>query len=535
MARSGLRERLAILGLGVSLALGIVAPVAAASGSQGTGSAIIYHKNRSFKIPVNIRPAERSRIQELQLWFSEDRGDTWKPSGRTKPDKPSFTFRATRDAEYWFAVRMIDTAGRLTPGEDEEVQPSLKVIVDTKPPSVVLEPDSRRGSQAGVRWEVHDENLDLRTLTLEYQAQGAPEWRRARIRRVALIGAESWDAGTAEALRVRASVEDKAGNVGEAIITLSEGTPKNPALSERDVPAFSTPPVSQITAAPDFPPVEDAAPRGSGRPGPAQAPPVAAGPSDGFPPEADAFGGPPAAGAGMAPGGAGRPAAAGTSRTILVPNPKFSLQYAVDEAGPNGPAVVELWLTRDGGQTWIRLGEDPDRTSPFQVDLGGEGTFGLALVARAASGLGDQPPAFGDPPQLWVEVDNTSPNVQLDTPIVGTGPNLGKVAITWRASDLHLAKGPVTLLWRADQEGAQWQPIAQSLEGTGRYVWTVPPNIPPKFHVRVEAADTMGNKGSADTTGSGAIIVDRTKPRSRIIGLDPSAVNANGPQVKPLR
>ncbi|MDR3636640.1 MAG: hypothetical protein P4L84_22750, partial [Isosphaeraceae bacterium] len=219
----------------------------------------------------------------------------------------------------------------------------------------------------------------------------------------------------------------------------------------------------------------------------------------------------------------------------LVPSPKFALEYAVDEAGPSGPAVVELWITRDGGQTWIRLGEDPDRSSPFPVDLGGEGTFGLALVARAASGLGDQPPAFGDPPQLWVEVDNTPPAVQLDPPIVGAGPNLGKVAITWRASDLHLANRPVTLLWRSDQEGGQWQPIAESLEGTGRYVWTVPPNIPPKFHVRVEAVDTMGNRGGADTTAAAPVIVDRTRPRSRIIGLDRSSLNANGPQIKPLR
>lgn len=534
MTRWGLRERLTILGLGVSLALGVVAPAAAASGKQGTRSATIFHKNRNFRIPVNIQPADRSRIQELQLWVSEDRGETWKPSGSTKPDKPSFKFLAARDAEYWFAVRMVDTAGRLTPSEDEEVQPSLKVIVDTKPPSVVLEPDTRRGSQAGVRWEVHDEHLDLRTLTLEYQAQGAREWRQAPIRRAALIGTESWDAGTAEALRVRASVEDRAGNVGEAIITLSEGTPRNPALSDRDTPAFSTPPVSQITAGPDFPPVEETAPRGPGRVGTAPGSSNVAG-GEGSRPGADPFGDGPGAGAGMASRGAGRAAAAGTSRTILVPSPKFSLQYAVDEAGPNGPAVVELWLTRDGGQTWIRLGEDPDRTSPFQVDLGGEGTFGLALVARAASGLGDQPPAFGDPPQLWVEVDNTPPSVQLDAPIVGTGPNLGKVAITWRTSDLHLVNRPVTLLWRGEQEGAQWQPIAESLDGTGRYVWTVPPNIPPKFHIRVEAADTMGNRGGSDTTATGAIIVDRTRPRSRIIGLDPSAINANGPQAKPLR
>ena len=79
--------------------------------------------------------------------------------------------------------------------------------------------------------------------------------------------------------------------------------------------------------------------------------------------------------------------------TLLVASPKFKLQYAVEDAGPNGPATVELWITQDGGRTWIRRGDDPDRVSPIEVDLGGEGTYGLCLVARSASGLGDQPPA----------------------------------------------------------------------------------------------------------------------------------------------
>ena len=139
---------------------------------------------------------------------------------------------------------------------------------------------------------------------------------------------------------------------------------------------------------------------------------------------------------------------------MLVPGPRFKLQYAIEDAGPDGPAIVELWMTQDGGRTWIRRGEDPDRVSPFDVDLGGEGTFGLSLVARSASGLGDQPPAPGDPPQTWVEVDATPPAVQLYPPQIGTGPHAGKVAITWRASDLHLAPRSVSLFWRPDQPGA---------------------------------------------------------------------------------
>ena len=221
--------------------------------------------------------------------------------------------------------------------------------------------------------------------------------------------------------------------------------------------------------------------------------------------------------------------------TLLVPSPRFKLQYAIEDAGPNGPASVELWMTQDGGRTWIRRGEDPDRLSPFDVDLGGEGTFGISLVARSASGLGDQPPAPGEPPQNWVEVDATPPAVVLYPPQIGTGTHAGKVAITWRASDLHLAANSVSLLWRPDQSGAAWQPIMDGQENMGQYIWTVPPSFPAKFHIRVEAVDTLGHRGSAETPDSTPVIVDRSRPRSRIIGLDPNARAGNGPGAGSLR
>ncbi len=212
------------------------------------------------------------------------------------------------------------------------------------------------------------------------------------------------------------------------------------------------------------------------------------------------------------------------------------MQYAVEDAGPNGPATVELWATQDGGQHWSRLGEDPDRASPFDVDLPGEGTFGLSLVARGSSGLGDRPPAPGEPPQMWVEVDSTPPRVQLNPPIVGTGKNLGKVAITWRAADLHLAHRPIVLSWRADQPGASWPPITpQPIENSGTYIWTVPPDLPPRFHLRVDAVDTVGNRGSDETTDREPVIVDRARPRSRIIGLDPGMRSGAGPSARPIR
>jgi hypothetical protein len=523
------------VGLGLALALGGLAPAwltmpvarAAPPAGRSPKAPTIYHKSRSFRIPFNVDPADRPRLSEVELWVSDDSGFSWKPVSRTTPDRPAFTFRAPRDAEYWFAVRTIDTAGKRYPGEDEGVEPSMRVVVDTTPPALVLEPEGRRGSRVSVRWEVRDEHLDPGSLVLEYQAEGARDWAQVPIGRKGLIGRESWEARTAEPLKVRGSVADKAGNKAEEMITISEGTPDNSGLAAADAGEIATPPpISQISSSNTFPPPEEQ-PRGPSAPDPFATRPPASPPGASAPgglgsdPFADS--GDPATPAPSGRGPAPAPASeSGGGQTLLVASPQFALSYDVEDAGPNGPAMVELWVTRDGGRTWIRRGEDPDKISPFQVDLGGEGTFGLCLVARAASGLGDQPPAPGDPPQIWVEVDSTPPHVQLDPPQVGTGAHLGKIAIRWRASDLHLAPQPVSIAWRADQPGAAWHPIANRLENSGQYIWNVPPNIPPRFHLRVVALDTVGNQGVAETGEGSPVIVDRARPRSRIIGLDPS-------------
>jgi hypothetical protein len=588
--------------LGASVAMLVLAanPATAAQGASPSGDVpLIYQKQRSFRIPFNLSTAQKSRIKEVILLVSQDRGESWKRVSRTDSEHPAFSFRTSRDGEYWFTVQTWTVDGKVSPGLDAVVEPKMKVVIDTVPPSLVLEPDPRRGSTASVRWEVKDEYLDLRSLVLEYQVEGVGAWNRVPIARPKRIGSRAWDAGTAEALKVRMSVADQAGNVTVAALNLPDGTGTPPeavsdAAEDAGPPAIepfpgSGPAQPRIMAGQGFTPVDDepapsrpalsprpasATPRsavgarGRARPSPPDwdrdpgQPPIpstsatlaasapASGPTRAASNEAPELfptanrgassAGEAAAGSEVASASARPPAAAvaqggAGSNTLLVDSPRFKLQYAVDDAGPNGPATVELWITQDGGRTWIRRGDDPDRTSPIDVDLGGEGTYGICLVARSAAGLGDQPPAPGDPPQSWVEVDASAPAVQLDPVQVGTGANSGKIAITWWATDLHFAPRSVSLFWRPDQPGASWQPLAEGQENTGRYIWPVPPTVPARFHVRVEAADSVGHRGFAESTESGPIIVDRSRPRSRIIGLDPNARSGMGSSAWPLR
>lgn len=566
------------------------------------GVQLLYWKYRNFRIPINLPPSHRDRVKEVILLASDDQGETWVPTSRTDPSHPAFSYRASHDGEFWFTVQTRTTDGKVSPSLDSNVVPRMKVVIDTVKPMLSLEPDTRRGSIARVRWEVKDRNLDLRSLILEYQVEGVGVWNRVPISNPKLIGSRAWDSGTSEPLKVRMSVQDRASNLAEVVINLPDGTGDAPVAGQSPADGMDPPPIDrlpdasppppQIAAGPGFSPIDEEPPPGrpavaerreptptSRAPGTARRrarppapdweadpglPPAgpapgarsassreparaaSAGAQDIFPSEAPSAAFSRSASASPRP----RPAAApdATARrqnpasggsagpgALLVGSPRFKLQYAVDDAGPNGPATVELWVTRDGGRSWHRQTEDPDRASPIDVDLAGEGTFGISLVARSAAGLGDQPPSDGEPPRSWVEVDTTPPTVQLDPVQVGSGVNSGKVAITWRATDLHMTPRSVSLFWRPDEPGASWQPLVEGQENSGQYIWTVPPNVPTRFHIRVEAADSVGHRGYAETTDSRPVMVDRSRPRSRIIGLDTNARGATASSDWPVR
>ena len=535
MRWSRIGKRLATLGLGLALTLGTLAPAAPPA---STKVSTVYSNSRAFKIPFTIKPEDRPRYKQVQLWVSSDFGATWERTDATTPDRPSFTFRSQKDGEYWFAVRTLDTKNRLSPADDLEVEPIIKVIVDTVPPQLNLEGLPRRGSVASVRWEVVEDRLDPGAFFLEYMAVGSADWSQATVRKPTRIGRESWDAGTAEALKVRMSVSDRAGNVKVVSLNLPDGLPRGNSESAGDLADLNTPPPRGTFASSEG---ERSAP-----------PPIASGPPP-MPGIGEDPGPSPTSGTGSnvagpvshfnpfqsneAPSGRGQassaaPTAEPSNPPILVASPKFGLKYEVEDSGPNGPATVELYMTTDGGRNWFKRGDDPDRASPFPVDLGGEGTFGIKLVAKSSANQGDQPPTPGEVPLTIVEVDSTPPSVKLE-PIKVSGT---KAYISWQAIDSHPASKPVMISVKPDTPDAAWQPITPSpIENTGQFTWVLPPNCPPRVHFRVDVVDSLGNRGFAETIETGAILVDRTKPKGRILGLDPIVRDGTGPSARPIR
>ncbi|MFM7128402.1 MAG: hypothetical protein ACKO0V_03480 [bacterium] len=507
--------------LGFLLMLCVIRPVSAA----GKGS-VSFHNATSFKIPFAIGSADKKRIKSIELYVSEDRGETWKLYTSTTASTSYFAFRGNREGEFWFAIRTLDIAGRYNPSDDQPIEPDWQVVVDTQKPSLALEVIARQGPMAAVRWDARDENLNVSSLKIEYSQPGTGIWRPVPIDRLAPSGETQWDAGSANALRLRASIEDKAGNIQNFETDLPDGVAQRPQFSggrPESMDSQAPAPIAHMASAGDR--------RGIlGMQNPREMPsrPVQgdwvdnpgsqASPATESSRMSQVYQGQPGVNAPSRPSDAmGQEAVA--SHVNLINSPKFPLNYSVDDAGPNGPASVELWITRDGGKNWSRWAEDTDRTSPFPVDLGGEGFYGLSIVARSLAGQGDEIPRAGSQAQIWVEVDSTPPAIVLNTIKLGVGNQSGRVLIPWRAEDRNFASRPISLFYRPETSN-QWIPIAENIENSGQYFWTPGPQVPPVFHIRIEAIDKAGNKSGVDTTSYEPVLFDRSRPRAKIIGLN---------------
>ncbi len=175
----------------------------------------------------------------------------------------------------------------------------------------------------------------------------------------------------------------------------------------------------------------------------------------------------------------------------------FALEYDLEQAWHGGTAKVELWGTRDGGQTWRRYASDDDNRSPLVVTVDEEGMYGFRIVVD--SGADDTAtPKPGETPELWVDVDMRRPIVELTAIERGEGNLADHLILRWRADDGDLEGRPIALYYSSRPSGP-WSAVAINLENTGVYAWRVERHVPTRFFLRLEARDTAGNVSAFQT------------------------------------
>ena len=509
----------------------------------------IFTNQPSFRIPFRFDQVEMRRLQakEIRLFLSRNGGLDWQHVQSVAPDASRFDFKATVDGEFWFAVRTLDGRNQLHP-DNNVAEPGLIVVVDRQNPDLQLLLQQSEVGKVSLSWSASDTNLDPSKLVLEF-SQGGTEWQPVSVQAQA-AGQTAWSVPAGGQVSVRGSVADRAGNVGSAqtaVVVQTSGQqpmnqlPMGQQPRRRPDAADYTQPVAGSNQSPFGPSGIGGVPPAPGdpfssfpTPNSPSAPnfPNSNFPATKFPTEAKASNAYPPSSPITSSSGQGRVSTAewGMSRNRLpasgrfraVKSHRFEINYRIDDVGPSGVSTVELFVTQNNGQKWWKYGEDPDKQSPFVVDVPEDGIFGFGIRVRSGAGLADDPPQSGEEPSIVIVVDRTPPVVQLLPVQQGAGGSMNKVSISWRLTDDNPSDKPISLYYAANPNGP-WEPICTSQPDTGNYVWSVNQGVPSRLFIRLLARDAAGNQAFVETPQP--ILVDLSKPTARIVDVE-----SNGPQ-----
>lgn len=176
----------------------------------------------------------------------------------------------------------------------------------------------------------------------------------------------------------------------------------------------------------------------------------------------------------------------------------FEIGYDVDTAGTFGVTRVELWGTRDGGQSWQRLSVDTDNRSPVLAAVDAPGDYGLRIVVETAGGIDPVRPRPGDRPEMMIRIDTTPPIARLTGVRQGTAAQADTLQVEWQPA-ASPATGELVSLSYSSTPGGPWVTAVADLPNNGRYQWRLARHLPTSFYLRLEIRDPAGNSASDQT------------------------------------
>jgi hypothetical protein len=84
---------------------------------------------RTMALPIQYDPERMSGIETVAIYFSEDRGKTWKLHMSCKPSENEALFEAACDGLIYFALQVKFKDGHAEPEEVRDLQVAQKVYV----------------------------------------------------------------------------------------------------------------------------------------------------------------------------------------------------------------------------------------------------------------------------------------------------------------------------------------------------------------------------------------------------------------------
>jgi len=208
-------------------------------------------------------------------------------------------------------------------------------------------------------------------------------------------------------------------------------------------------------------------------------------------------------------------------RTNMLNTRSIKLTYDVTDKGKSDVVMIEVYATQDM-KSWKKVASEVPKSPPcITVTVDKEGRWGFKLIAQSGVGRSEPIPTAGQQPDIWVEIDETKPVVEIQGTEVSGDAKSPRMTIRYNVKDNHLTDRPITISYASGPDGQTWTQLATGLPNDGQYIWSIPSDV--AFHqcfIKVEAVDLAGNVGSAQTPK--AVIVDLSIPKARVIHFEPA-------------
>jgi hypothetical protein len=219
----------------------------------------------------------------------------------------------------------------------------------------------------------------------------------------------------------------------------------------------------------------------------------------------------------------------GGGKVMFVKSKTFQLNYKLDEqtVGPSQVASVDIWKLHRG-QGWRKCTKPGPATGPATVSVEAAGRWGFRLIPRSGVGRADPDPQPGDAPDIWVEVDDKPPRVQVTNVTVTQEADGGYLTVYWMADDAFLRPMPITI-FLASPQGGDWTAVARDLPNNGNWRQKIDDlNLGPRyeFALKVSAIDEAGNIG--ENPWRDTVKVDLKIPRIKHIEVKPDGAATGG-------
>ena len=509
----------------------------------------IFTRNTQFKLPVQVDDAIRVKIVELKMFVRGPAG-TWSCQETASPTATSFSFKADRDGEYWFTFVTVDRAGKLNPPSLDTDPPHRVVVVDTVPPQIRVEPLTVANRDTFLQVFLTDPNPEPTSIRMSYLS-GNGTWQPLELVQPDKPGIFRVPSANVLQGRVRVTASDRAGNVATRDIDLRNSSsnenstpplipipaeplpsdlvkkidaPRPPLLTEK---SSEEPEIRPITSAARPKTIESEAMKIPDLAGPdlklpppdqliLLTPPTKPNPL----PEAilkepvpSKFPAPEIKP--LTPVSAVEEIPASPESTSYINTTKCILNYVLENIDANTPTKMEFWATNDGGRNWAKLIDSSEGRSPAQLQLPGEGLYGIAI----RSNNNGQAPTPGDKPDCWVEVDTSKPFVNLIDPTIGKDADAGTLLILWSAHDKNLKEDSINV-WYATRADGPWLPVLQNHKNEGVYRWIMPNGLGAQIYLRMEATDRGGNVGRTELRKP--VQLEVQQPKARVISVAPA-------------